>query len=281
MKILLTGSTGFLGKNIKYLLEEFGHEVICPRSPDLLQNWDMLKESSRREVFRHGVPDVIVHAAWGVDGANYRESEVNSEWRDASILFYEEAVEHGVQHFIALGTFSENEGDLMSGDDHDNSRYAESKRQVRSKIFDLEQRLNVPVSWLRIQYPYGYWDRPSRLVSMIIQKSILNEDFTLNSPNLALDFIHSLDVASAVLETIENRIFGILEVKSGVKYSLQDIKNIIEKLIAQPTEKNIDIDSIISHIEIKRKEKNWKSSVSIELGLFATISALKIREEQN
>ena len=281
MKILLTGSTGFLGKNIKYLLEEYGHEVISPRSPDFLQNWDMLKDSSRREVFRYGVPEVVVHAAWGVGGTNYRESEVNLDWRDASVLLYKEAAEYGVQHFIALGTFSENEGDLMSGDNHDNSRYAESKRQTRSKIFGLEQQLSVPVSWLRIQYPYGYWDRPNRLVSMIIQKSIMREDFTLNSPNLVLDFIHSLDVASAVLETIEKRVFGILEVKSGMKYSLQEVKNIIEKLLAQTSDKNINIDSLIKHIKIDRKEKKWKSSVPLELGLTATITNLKIREEKN
>jgi len=281
MKVLVTGSTGFLGKNISYLLEKFGHEVICPRSPGYLDNWDMLKDSSRTIVFQNGTPEVIVHAAWGVDRADYRESKTNFEWRDATVMLYREAAKHGVQHFVALGTFSENEGDLMSGDDHDNSLYAESKRQTRSEIFGLESQLNVPVSWLRIQYPYGYWDRPSRLVSMITQKSILREDFSLNSPHLTLDFIHSMDVASAVLETIENRIFGILEVKSGVKYSLQEVKFKIEDLLEAEAEKDIDVDSIIDLFKNKRKEKNWTSSVSLELGLSATIRDLKNRRQQN
>jgi len=275
MKVLLTGSTGFLGKNIRYLLQRYGHEVICPRSPGFLENWDMLKDSSRRELFQNEIPDVIVHAAWGVAGSNYRESETNSEWRDATLSLYEEAVKHGVQHFVALGTFSENEEDLISGAESDNSLYAESKRQTRSEIFSLEQHLKIPVSWLRIQYPYGYWDRPNRLVPMITQKSILREEFSLRSPSLNLDFVHSMDVASAVQKVIENQIFGIIEVKSGVKYSLQDVKLKIEKVLEEEDNKVLNLDSIVELIETNRKYRTWIPSVPLRLGLSASINDLK------
>ena len=275
MKVLLTGSTGFLGKNIRYLLERYGHEVICPRSPGFLENWDMLKDTSRREVFQNEIPDVVVHTAWGVVDSNYRESETNSQWRDATLSLYEEAVKHGVQQFVALGTFSENEEDLISGAESDNSLYAESKRQTRLKIFSLEQQLKIPVSWLRIQYPYGYWDRPNRLVSMITQKSILKEEFGLRSPNLNLDFVHSMDVASAVQKVIENQLFGIIEIKSGKKYSLQDVKLKIEKLLLEETDKGLNLDSIVELIEINRRYKTWIPSVPLGLGLSASINDLK------
>jgi len=279
MKILLTGSTGFLGQNIRYLLEKFGHEVICPRSQDFLKGWDMLKESSISEVFQSVIPEVIVHAAWGVDQANYRESVTNSEWRDATVKLYEAAARYKVKHFVALGTFSENERDLISGDEHDNSLYAESKRQARSIIFKLEPHIEVPVTWLRIQYPYGYWDRPGRLVSLITRKSILGEALTLNSPKLTLDFIHSLDVANAVLKVVENQIFGILEVKTGEKYSLQYVQDKVGDLLLNESGLKNQINSVVELFEDQRREMIWRPLVTLDLGLSAFINDLQNKEE--
>jgi len=272
MRVLLTGSTGFLGSNIKLLLENFGHEVICPRSPTFLPKWDMLEPSGVQEIFTDEAPDVIVHSAWGVNETNYRESNTNLQWQTATTHLYKLASAAGVRQFIALGSFSETEQDIFSGENRDESIYAEAKRQTRSEIFALESKLRLPASWLRIQYPYGCWDKPNRLISLIIQKAILGEEFELKSPNLELDFIHSLDIANAVRTVIEQRITGIVEVKTYEKYSLRDVQDKIMNLLLQDLTQVHNKINLVEYIRAHSDKNIWRALIPLDLGLLDMIA---------
>jgi nucleoside-diphosphate-sugar epimerase len=271
MKVLLTGSTGFLGRNIKFLLERFGHEIICPRSSALLPNWDMLDLSSIEEIFSEHSPDVIVHSAWGVNEVNYRESEFNLKWQASTLKLYTLAAEHNVGHFIALGTFSETGQDIFSGESRDRSVYAETKRQTLSNLIELESQLKLPVSWLRVNYPYGFWDKRNRLISVLIEKSISKEEFHLKSPDLKLDFTHSLDIANAVRVVIEKKIRGTLEVKSDESHSLSEVQGRIRTLLLNEMTHGNDIDVLMDCINLNAGEEMWKALIPFDMGLSATI----------
>ena len=279
MRVLLTGSTGFLGSNIKLLLENFGHEVICPRSPTFLPKWDMLEPSGVQEIFTDEAPDVIVHSAWGVSETNYRESNTNVQWQTATTQLYKLASAAGVRQFIALGSFSETEQDIFSGGNRDESIYAEAKRQTRSEIFALESQLRLPASWLRIQYPYGCWDKPNRLISLIIQKAILGEEFELKSPNLELDFIHSLDIANAVRTVIEQRITGIVEVKTYERYSLCDVQDKVMNLLLQDLTQVYNQIDLVKYIRAHSDKNIWRALIPLDLGLLDVIADSKFLRE--
>ena len=62
MKILLTGSSGFLGQNLKPILEE-NYDVVGVNS-----GWDLRSSTKAQYVVEKHNPDVIVHAAGSVGG---------------------------------------------------------------------------------------------------------------------------------------------------------------------------------------------------------------------
>lgn len=62
MKILLTGSSGFLGQNLKPILEE-NYDVVGVNS-----GWDLRSSTKAQYVIEKHNPDVIVHAAGSVGG---------------------------------------------------------------------------------------------------------------------------------------------------------------------------------------------------------------------
>ena len=62
MKILLTGATGFLGKNLKPILEQ-SYEVIGTNS-----TWDLTNQSKAEYIVEKHRPDVVIHAAGTVGG---------------------------------------------------------------------------------------------------------------------------------------------------------------------------------------------------------------------
>ena len=281
MRVLLTGSTGFLGSNIKFLLEKFGHQVICPRSSNFLPNWDMLELSNIKEIFSEHSPEVIVHSAWGVNASNYRDSELNLKWQASTLALYSSAAEYKVNHFIALGTFSETGQDIFSGASQDSSLYAEAKRQTRSKLLEMESQLKLPVSWLRVHYPYGFWDKENRLISLLIKKAISKEEFQLKFPNLHLYFIHSLDIANAVRIVMEKHITGTLEVKSDQSYSLSEVQATIKSLLLNEGNLKSDTSELINYIRAYGEENNWKAVIPIQLGLSAAIANVSSFEGRN
>jgi len=62
MKILLTGSSGFLGQNLKPVLEE-NYDVVGVNS-----GWDLRSSTKAQYVVEKHEPDIIVHAAGSVGG---------------------------------------------------------------------------------------------------------------------------------------------------------------------------------------------------------------------
>lgn len=62
MKVLLTGATGFLGKNLKPVLAE-KYEVIGIGS-----EWDLRESNETAELLRSVEPDIVIHAAGTVGG---------------------------------------------------------------------------------------------------------------------------------------------------------------------------------------------------------------------
>ncbi len=59
MKVLITGSTGFLGSRLKTYLQEKGHEVVAPSHSEL----DITNKEACAWHLQHARPQVVVHCA--------------------------------------------------------------------------------------------------------------------------------------------------------------------------------------------------------------------------
>ncbi|SVE27306.1 uncharacterized protein METZ01_LOCUS480160, partial [marine metagenome] len=64
MRILVTGGTGMVGKNVQDALSERDAETIAPSREEL----DLMNKGGVRELLRNCEPDVVVHCAGLVGG---------------------------------------------------------------------------------------------------------------------------------------------------------------------------------------------------------------------
>lgn len=99
--ILITGASGFVGRNLKPFLERKGGILFAPPRSD----YDLQEQSDVRRMFKEVRPDVVFHLAAYVGGilAN-REKPADFCYRNSVLgaLVMHEAYEAGTQKFITL-----------------------------------------------------------------------------------------------------------------------------------------------------------------------------------
>ncbi|EDL3150739.1 GDP-L-fucose synthase, partial [Salmonella enterica] len=103
MKILLTGSTGMVGRNIVDNSNSSNYELLCPTSTEL----NLLDNKAVYNYISCYSPDLIIHAAGLVGGiqANIKHPVdflVSNLMMGINIV--NEAKNCGVKHFINLGS---------------------------------------------------------------------------------------------------------------------------------------------------------------------------------
>ena len=102
MKILLTGGTGFLGKNLTPLLREDGNEVVSIGSM-----WDLRSQSMCERLLDQVSPEVVIHAAGSVGGIGANQENPGKFMYDNMIMganMIDRCRVHDVNKFILLGT---------------------------------------------------------------------------------------------------------------------------------------------------------------------------------
>ena len=105
MKILLTGGTGFLGKNLtKILRETYGPTEVRPVGRAC---WDLRESKYSDEVIDRFKPEVVIHAAGSVGGIGANQENPGKFMYDNLIMgtnIIHSAMKAKVPKFILLGT---------------------------------------------------------------------------------------------------------------------------------------------------------------------------------
>ena len=61
----------------------------------------------------------------------------------------------------------------------------------------------------------------------LITKLRNSEKFTIRTPNYEMDWIHTADVASAIVYTLENKLNHFVDIGTGIGMSVKDLSELI------------------------------------------------------
>ena len=239
MIIIITGGTGFIGKNLLKQIDKDKNKIYVI-SRKIYKNSKSVKFiksnlnqiSKKRNQLEKIKPDLLIHLAWeGIP--NYDFSTSIKNYKD-QIKFFN-CLKHikSLKHIIITGTCAEYnaiKGELRenyNGKQKDNF-LSNSKTKIYKHIKKIFSR-NIKITWLRLFYVYGKFQRKNALIPYLIDSVRKNKKIILNSPHDAKDFINVTDVCSAILLFIKLKKPGIFNVGTGKSYNPFEILNIIRR----------------------------------------------------
>ncbi|MDP2420242.1 NAD(P)-dependent oxidoreductase [Sediminibacterium sp.] len=294
-KILVTGSTGFVGRHLIPKLVKSNYEILeitrsISNSTKLFGVTTLKVEVDDvllKEKINHFKPDIVVHLASYLTSSDLWDDV--EELIKTNILYLAKILnaisETGLKLFINTGTFAE----YYYGDDvlEPAYFYAATKTASRSlvdyysKAFNFKQATVVPYTI------YGENDTQKKIIDIILDSTVINSPIDLTPGNQVLDFIHIDDVIDFYLLLIqfENR----LEKKSNFKlgtgsgHSIKQVAQIIENISGRNTNINwggkpyrkTDVMYAIADIDLQKKMFNWEPKITLNEGIRKLIKAKK------
>lgn len=212
MRILVTGSKGFIGSNLVVRLGEMaGYEVVGFDCDDSLNDLE-------REVFR---ADAVVHLAGVNRPKDVKEFEVGNAGLTAQLCDFIDATGRKIPLIVSSSIQAE-----LS------NPYGDSKREAERAAESLAEKTGNPVAIYRLPNVFGKWCRPNyNSVVATFCHNIANDlPIKINDPSVALRLVFVDDVISSFVDALTCPTHGLCrrDVTPAYSISLGDLAAQIE-----------------------------------------------------
>lgn len=183
MKVLVTGSKGFIGSNLVYRLCELKHEVF---EYDIGSSDDGLKQH-------------IQEADWIVHLAGVNRPLTSEEFRDGNVNLTKKIIDYVVEtgsHAPVI--FSSSTQATQS------NPYGISKKQAEDSLFEFTRTTGHPVYVFRLYNAFGKWCRPNynSVVATFCHNVATGLPLRINESAPPIDFVYIDDICNSFLKVI-------------------------------------------------------------------------------
>jgi nucleoside-diphosphate-sugar epimerase len=286
-RVLLTGATGFIGRQCLPLLQAKDYEVHAVSSTAVHENedgvfWhqaDLLDSNQTANLMARIKPTHLLHFAWfAVPGAYWTSTE-NLRWVQAGIDLAREFDRFNGERAVFAGTCAEYS--WQGGYCSERTRlepatlYGKCKHSMQILLDGFAAQASLSAAWGRIFFLYGPYEHPRRLVASVIRSLLRDEPANCSHGNQIRDFLNVRDAAGAFVALMESDIQGPLNIASGNATLLKDmILKIAVKLnrvelvhlgaIAAPVN---EPRVLLANVERLFAEVGWQPAYDLDRGL--------------
>lgn len=297
--ILITGAAGFVGSNLARYFVSQGIKVhiIIKKNSNLwrlkgviykihVHYSDLNNKTNIKRIIKKIKPKTIFHLA--TNGAYSDQNnliKIKESIFDSTFNLINECKKYKFNIFVNTGSSSEygfkkkkmKESDVLVP----NSYYSTFKSSATLYCQFESINSNIQIITVRPFHVYGPFERPTRLIPVLIKKMLSNKKISLVSPKISRDLIHIDDLIRFYVKIAnkKNLIGEIFNLGSGKRYTIKDIYNSLKKLTGYKkknlwnTMKNRAWDQSIWYADmsyVKRKIK-WKPRINLKNGLLKTV----------
>ena len=239
-RILLTGATGFVGKQIFKSLCEQGVEVVpvvrVGKESVFDNHSNVIRLVTSNDVFQQSADwwechcqdiDVVIHAAWYAEPGRYLHSPVNLSCLIGSLNLAKGAATAGVKRFVGVGTCFEYDlsAGLISIETALNplNAYSSAKAGLYISLSRLLPNLSVQFAWCRLFYLHGEGEDERRLVAYLHKQLRNGEVAELTSGSQIRDYLDVSDAGRIIANVALGEQGGPVNVCSGTPISVREL----------------------------------------------------------
>lgn len=292
-RVLVTGASGFIGRNALAPLLAAGHEVhaISTTGPPAWSppgvTWhrgELL--SDPRATVAAVRPRLLLHLAWYTAHGSFWTSPENLRWVAATLELVRAFAATGGERLVAAGSCAEYEwglpGPCVEGETplRPATLYGSCKDATRAVLEAAAAELSVEVAWGRIFFVYGPREAPGRLVAAVARALLAGERVPTGDGRQIRDFLHVADVAGAFAALLHSPVTGPVNVASGQGVPLAEVIDAIAAATGRPDLVDVgalpprpgDPHELVADVARLRQEIAFRPTISLYEGIERTVS---------
>lgn len=225
-RVLLTGASGFVGRQVVAPLQRAGWEVHATgRAPDGPGTWhrcDLLDAGARRNLIAAVRPQALLHCAWVATPGQYATAPENLDWAAATLGLVREVLAAGARRLVLVGSCAEydwNDPPPRPWREDDPARpatlYGVAKHGTHAMAASLARQLGAALCWARLFHLLGPGDRPGRLVPDLLRALRTGQNFATGPGEHLRDWMDVRDAGRALAALLDAGADGPVNVASG------------------------------------------------------------------
>jgi len=297
MRVLVTGSGGFIGSRVTKALAQGGHSVCAIERPEAsierladcisrirLVRTDLRDAQAVHELLREVRPECAIHLAWYAIPGKYWTALENLDCVSMTLSLAQSLAQAGCRRLVGVGSCAEYDWDYGFLSEsrtplRPKTLYGVCKNATRMLLEAFCERTSISFAWTRLFYLYGQAEEPSRLVPSVTLALLRGEVARCTEGRQLRDFLHVEDVAAAICAVAASDCQGTFNIGSGEPVSVRTIVEIIGKTLdrsdhiaygAIPGDPN-DPPLLVADVHRLRDEVGWRPSFPLEEALPRTV----------
>jgi dTDP-6-deoxy-L-talose 4-dehydrogenase (NAD+) len=238
--ILLTGATGFVGRQLLRALGERGcrvrpvvrsgkQETLAPSSAieTIVTSSDIFAESADWWAQVCFGTDTVIHAAWYAEPGRYLQSPKNEECLSGTLRLAEGAAQSKVRRVVGIGTCFEYDLDAgrlsIETPLKPSTPYAQAKVDTFNALSASLHRQGIAFAWCRLFYLCGEGEDGRRLVPFVRARLQAGEPVELSSGTQIRDYLDVYEAAQMVADVALGQQEGPVNICSGRPVTVREV----------------------------------------------------------